>query len=188
MTTTSTPPDDGLVRREHHDLIGHSEAVFSPDETYRYLLLRRWQPGPPTCVFLMLNPSTATELVNDPTVTRCEGFARREGAHALVVLNLFAYRATNPHHLARAADPVGPANDRFILQHATTGALVIAAWGTWGSRRDRAAKVTRMLTANGVELHCLGMTSSPEPQPRHPLYLPRDAPLQPLRRILPAAS
>ena len=157
------------------DLTGHSEAVFSADGTYRYLLVRRWdQPGPAmTC--LMLNPSTADALADDPTIRRVLGFARREGAGTLNVVNLFALRATDPRELSRHPDPVGPHNDEFILRHCTPGARVLAAWGTGGQLRGRAAEVAGRLRDHGAQLVCLGVTAGGEP--RHPLYVRANTPL-----------
>jgi hypothetical protein len=124
----------------------------------------------------MLNPSTASAVTDDPTVKRCTAFARREGAGGIIVVNLFAYRATRPADLARCPDPVGELNDKFILQAATVpGRTLIAAWGVHGTLHGRAAQVTRMLTAAGVPTWCLGTTKSGGPV--HPLYQPAAAEL-----------
>ncbi|OZA02269.1 MAG: hypothetical protein B7Y02_16985, partial [Rhodobacterales bacterium 17-64-5] len=84
-----------------------SEAVYSECERYRYLLARVWGPGAKV-MFVMLNPSTATEVQNDPTVERCERRARVLGFGAFCVTNIFAYRATDPKVMRAVADPVGP--------------------------------------------------------------------------------
>jgi len=147
---------------------------------YRYLLTRDWLGDGSPMVFVMLNPSTATQDTDDPTIRRCIGFAHREGAAGLRVVNLFAYRATDPSALQHAEDPVGPHNDQVILTHATIpGALVVAAWGTHGRIRHRATEVKALLTAAGVHLMCLGRTRMGDP--RHPLYLPADTRLLPFR-------
>lgn len=156
----------GLVREDHEDLLGRSVALYSADSRYRYLLIRRWSQGGPTCVCLLLNPSTATAFRNDPTVSRCIRLARGRGCAALVVVNLFAYRATDPRQLALVDDPVGPRNDEIILQHCRPGWLVIAGWGVRGQLRGRGAQVTGMLAAAGVELRCLDLTLAG--QPHHP--------------------
>lgn len=155
-------------------------AVMDRSRTYRYLLTRIWDTSRPVMTVVMLNPSTADHRQNDPTITRLagrNGFARRFGMGGIAVVNLFAFRATKPQALGEAADPVGPHNDVFIRQAASTAGLVVAAWG--GERRavDRASIVTRSLTAAGVRLHSLGVTSTG--QPRHPLYLPGNAALAP---------
>ena len=144
-----------------------SAVIISPCGLYRYLLLRDWRNGP-TVNFVMLNPSTADATQDDPTIRRCAGFAKAWGYGTLAVTNLYAFRATNPAELQRAADPVGPANDDTIKAVALDSALVVCAWGALGGAR--AAVVERMLGRLGVQLYSLGMTKGG--QPRHPLYLP----------------
>ena len=152
-----------------------SGAVISACGRYRYRLWRRWSDGP-TCVFIMLNPSTADAESDDPTIRRCIGFAKREGCGGLVVANLFAFRATSPRDMMAADDPVGPENDNHLRWCAdlATGP-VIAGWGAHGSFRGRDAAVRRML--DGKAMH-LGLTAAG--QPRHPLYLKGDAILRAL--------
>ncbi|SFI15082.1 DUF1643 domain-containing protein [Albimonas pacifica] len=152
-----------------------SGAVISDCGLYRYRLWRRWGAGP-TCVFIMLNPSTADAKQDDPTIRRCIGFAKREGCGGLVVANLFAYRATSPKDMKAASDPVGPKNDEHLRWCAdlATGP-VIAGWGTHGSFMGRAAVVRRMLSGR---ISHLGLTAAGEP--RHPLYLKGDAILRAL--------
>lgn len=152
-------------------------AVFSADKTYRYVLTRTWDISLPVAKWIMLNPSTADAMKDDPTIRRCAGFARREGCGGIAVVNLFALRATDPAALRQADDPAGPANDPFIAIHAGPGDLVIAAWGAGGTLNGRAAEVGQRLTAAGVRLKCLGVTAAG--QPRHPLYVRADAPLLP---------
>lgn len=153
-------------------------AILSHDGVYRYALTRRWNPESATVAFVMLNPSTADALTDDPTIRRCQGYARAWGAGGLLVLNLFALRATDPRELKTAADPVGPANDIAIAQLlAQPEGLgpVVAAWGNHGSLLGRAEAVTAAVAGLGVHLWSLGCTGSG--QPRHPLYLPADAQL-----------
>ena len=125
-----------------------SEAVYSDCETYRYLLTRVWASGP-KALFIMLNPSTATEVQNDPTVERCERRARTLGFGAFRVTNIFAYRATDPKVMRAAADPVGPGNDAAILQSLDWADQVICAWGNHGLHLDRGTAVTGLLRATG---------------------------------------
>ena len=145
-----------------------SEAVYSDCETYRYLLTRVWAKGP-KALFIMLNPSTATEVQNDPTVERCERRARTLGFGAFRVTNIFAYRATDPKVMRAAADPVGPGNDAAILQSLDWADQVICAWGNHGLHLDRGAKVQALLQATGRPLLHLGLTG--QSQPKHPLYI-----------------
>ncbi|MEV5915772.1 DUF1643 domain-containing protein [Streptomyces chartreusis] len=162
---------------------GIAAAVFdSTARTYRYLLTRIWDPTIPPVVFLMLNPSTADALTDDATVTRLvhpkNGFARRMGAGGLVVVNLFAVRSTDPRVLRHHEDPVGPLNDAFIRQATDRATTVVAAWGAAGVEHNgRGARVAEVLRARRVALQCLGTTSTG--QPRHPLYLPAGAALEP---------
>lgn len=148
-----------------------SEAVYSDCETYRYLLTRRWADGP-KALFIMLNPSTATEVQNDPTVERCERRARTLGFGSFRVTNIFAYRATDPKVMRAAADPVGPENDKAILQSLDWADQVICAWGNHGLHLDRGARVQALLHATGRPLLHLGLTG--QNQPKHPLYISYD--------------
>jgi hypothetical protein len=148
-----------------------SEAVYSDCETYRYLLTRVWASGP-KALFIMLNPSTATEVQNDPTVERCERRARTLGFGAFRVTNIFAYRATDPKVMRAAADPVGPGNDAAILQSLDWADQVICAWGNHGLHLDRGARVQALLRATGRPLLHLGLTG--QNQPKHPLYISYD--------------
>jgi hypothetical protein len=148
-----------------------SEAVYSDCETYRYLLTRVWGPGQ-KALFVMLNPSTATEVQNDPTVERCERRARVLGFGAFRVTNIFAFRATDPNVMRAAADPVGPGNDAAILGSLGWADKVICAWGNHGLLAGRGAAVEAMLRQSGLPLFHLGLTG--QGQPRHPLYVGYD--------------
>ena len=151
-------------------LDANSSADISPCGLYRYTLRRTWASGP-ECAFIMLNPSTADADNDDPTIRRCISFAKREGCGALLVVNLFAFRATDPAEMARAADPVGPDNDR-VLDEALKTDFAIAAWGA----HPMAQKKGKLLAAQ-YYLDCLGKTKSGAP--RHPLYVKGDAPMIP---------
>lgn len=149
------------------------EAIFDATGRYRYLLRRRWGAGP-RVAFVMLNPSTADASRDDPTIRRCVGFARRWGFRSVDVVNLFAYRTPHPRALARAADPVGPANDRHLRRAVRRAALVVCAWGATDLAHARARAVAGLF--DGIRLRCLGWTRSGAP--RHPLYLRRGARLR----------
>ena len=127
--------------------------------------------------FVMLNPSTADERRDDPTIRRCVGFARRWGFGGVEIVNLFALRASDPRALRRASDPVGPDNDRHIARVAARATLLVVAWGVWGRLRGRSAALRARLSRRAPR--CLGLTRSGEP--RHPLYLRADARLVPAR-------
>jgi hypothetical protein len=153
-----------------------SEAVYSDCKAYRYLLTRVWGQGP-KALFVMLNPSTATEVQNDPTVERCERRARALGFGAFRVTNVFAFRATDPRVMRAAADPVGPGNDAAILESVSWADKIVCAWGNHGLHLDRGRKVEVLLRQTGAALFHLGLTG--HDQPRHPLYVGYDQQPQP---------
>ena len=141
-------------------------AVLSCDQTRRYLLTRRWDAGP-LIAWVMLNPSTADAKTDDATITRCVKRARQlQGLGGIAVVNLFSLRATDPRELAKHPNPVGPANDSFIVRTCQSAGLVVVAWGAHGSYLGRDADVTALLTRSGIQPFCLGVTASG--QPRHP--------------------
>lgn len=153
-----------------------SAAEFSDCRRYRYSLTRVWDASRPTVVFVGLNPSTADETVDDPTIRRCINFAKQWKYGGLIVVNLFAFRATDPSVLKRADDPIGPQNDKAIRHHCATAKRVIAAWGVHGSFLNRDADVFSLFTRP----FCLGVTK--HGAPKHPLYLPSATRLRVFRR------
>ena len=146
-----------------------SVATYSDCERYRYALTRVWQPAGERVLFVMLNPSTATEMQNDPTVERCERRARALGFGAFRVCNIFAWRDTDPKLMRGAEDPVGPENDAAILHGADWADTVICAWGTHGAHRGRGSEVEHLLRTAGHTLRHLGATAAGHP--KHPLYI-----------------
>lgn len=151
-----------------------ADAVFSEDRRFRYALTRCWASGP-VMKIVMLNPSTAAESTDDPTVRRCVGFARAEGYAGLVVGNLFAWRSSDPSDLRTATDRVGPDNDEWLEWIISRPGPLVAAWGA----RADAGRVGDVLELIGTrDLLCLGVTR--HGQPRHPLYVRADTALQPL--------
>jgi len=159
-------------------LFMESDALLSDCGKFRYWLSRIWDREKPSVCFVMLNPSAATATQDDPTIRRCFGFAIRLGCGQLMVCNLFAYRATNPHDLRRAGYPVGPENDDWIRQCVAGRRMTIAAWGAQAGPpvRDRIAQVRRLLREIGLPICCLGTTK--DGSPRHPLFVPSAADLQ----------
>lgn len=152
-------------------------ACFSPCRTYRYALWRRWGPGA-FAMFIGLNPSTADETADDPTIRRCIGFAKSWGYDALCMTNLFAYRATDPADMKKAEFPLGRDNDGFLARLADSAGVIVAAWGAHGTYLGRDAFVRRTL---GRPLHYLRLTK--DGHPGHPLYLP--ASLRPVEWVTP---
>ena len=151
-------------------------AVFSSCQSYRYWLRRRLSMWGVPVAFIMLNPSTADHERNDPTVQRCETYARAWGASDLIVLNIFALRSTDPAGLKTVADPIGPLNaeafHRGVAFCQAHGGWGVAAWGEQGKFCNRNLVVRNYLRRCDLPLYCLGVTKAGEP--RHPLYLRRD--------------
>lgn len=145
-------------------------AIFSPCRTYRYRLWRQWDSSLPWALFCGLNPSTADEAVDDPTIRREIGFAKLWGFGGLYKVNAFGYRSTDPRGLASAADPIGPDNDWSIAEAAAMCEVRIAAWGA--DKAVTPARVKALLAALGP-CYCLGTTKAGHP--KHPLYLPANA-------------
>lgn len=150
-------------------LFTEADATFSACEKYRYRLWRRWS-NEPKLTYILLNPSTATADVDDPTVGRCHARAMREGFGAFEVVNLFALRSTDPKVLRLSVDPVGPLNDSAILDACADAGRIVCAWGKHGSYLGRDSSVLALLDTR--LLHCLGRNK--DGTPKHPLYLKSD--------------
>ena len=129
--------------------------------------------------FCLLSPSTADAVEDDPTIRRCVGFAQQWGYSRLIVVNLFAFRATDPSELVKCPDPVGENNDTYILQNAGKAALFVAGWGTKGVMLNRHDAVLDMLSSRGVVVHTLGQNG--DGTPKHPLYLSKQTVPRPYR-------
>jgi hypothetical protein len=142
-------------------------TTFSPDRVYRYTLWRRWNNNG-YAMFIGLNPSTADETVNDPTIRRCIAYARDWGYGALCMTNLFAFRATHPATLGSIDDPVGPDNDTHLLEAASGARIIVACWGVNGIYKDRNHIVSTLLSSH--DMYVLRLTKNGHPA--HPLYLP----------------
>ncbi|MGV2886049.1 DUF1643 domain-containing protein [Paenibacillus taichungensis] len=145
-------------------------AIIDASGQYRYSLWRIWDSNLPGVLFIMLNPSTADATIDDPTIRRCIGFAKSWGYGSLEVVNLFAYRATNPDELKNCIDPVGSENDEYILKALKQAKKVITAWGTKGAFFNRNQAVMEILKP--YHPHCLD--TSKGGHPKHPLYISAD--------------
>jgi hypothetical protein len=155
-------------------------AAFSPCRRYRYALGRTWDFDRKPVLFVGLNPSTADEELDDPTIRRCIGFARDWGYGGVLMGNLFAFRATDPSEMKRAVDPVGERGDHWLRQLTGMAGLVVASWGAHGEHRGRA----QAIIDSGVlgSFTVLGLTK--DGHPRHPLYMPKVCrPLNPLTLV-----
>jgi hypothetical protein len=142
-------------------------AVFDRSRKYRYNLWREWDDSLPRVAFVMLNPSRADASINDQTITTCIGFAKNLGYGGMDVVNLFAYRSTEPGNLKLARDPVGKENDAYILEACSRADATIVAWGNHGKLLERSIEVEKLLAKQA--LLCFGITK--QGHPRHPLYL-----------------
>lgn len=142
-------------------------ALLSQCRKYRYDLWRTWASGDSYAMFVGLNPSTADEDLDDPTIRRCVAFAKAWGYEGLCMTNLFAYRATAPADMMRALDPVGPLNDEVLHDRAAGAGVIVAAWGVHGKFDERERVVRTALP----KLHYLRLTKNG--YPGHPLYLPK---------------
>ena len=145
-------------------------AVFSKCRRWRYRLWRCWDDAKPVANFLMLNPRTADELQLDPSCTRARNYAERWGYGAVVITNIFGWRATDPAEMKAARDPVGRGNDAAIVKAAREAKLVVCAWGNHGLHLGRSRHVAGLLREAKVPLNFLRMNGQGEPA--HPLYLP----------------
>ena len=139
-------------------------AKLSECRKYRYALWRTWDNSKPYVMFVGLNPSTADEVSDDPTLMRCINFAKLWGYGGVCMANLFAFRATEPSDMKSAQDPIGKENNQWLEKLAESAGLVVAAWGNDGSFLNRSTQVKELLP----NLHCLKMNKSGEPA--HPLY------------------
>ena len=144
------------------------DARFSLCRQYRYILWRIWDESRPLVMFIGLNPSTADETKNDPTINRCINYSKSWGYGGLYMTNLFAFRATKPVDMKKAKDAIGPDNDKWLVKIAQKADIVIAAWGNHGRYLNRSETVVKMLS----NLYYLKLNQSGEPA--HPLYLKAD--------------
>ena len=147
---------------------GQGGALFSTYRRYRYPLWRIWEDTKPTVLFVGLNPSTANEQLDDPTLIRCINYAKAWGYGGVMMGNLFAYRVTDPKELFQVTEPIGVENNMWLKNLASEADLVVAAWGNMGTHLGRSQEVISFLP----NLHCLKRNKSGEPA--HPLYLKAD--------------
>lgn len=171
-----------MIVRRQQGILSDREAEFSDCARYRYRLLITWDHNLPTLAFCMLNPSTADEYENDPTVERCQRRALAWGYGGLIVVNLFALRSTDPKYLYADRDPTGGRyNDRAIIGAARGADKIVLGWGNHGDLHGRGEFVKAMLAEwTPGKAHYLAMNNSGHPA--HPLYLPYELFPQPMTR------
>ncbi|MCY4180620.1 MAG: DUF1643 domain-containing protein [Litoreibacter sp.] len=158
-----------MITRTHLKGDAASTAIYSDCENYRYALTRIWDDAGGKIAFVMLNPSTATEVQNDPTVERCgrRAWALRFGAFR--VSNILAWRGTETFKMRKAAEPVGPGNDAAISDACLWADKIVAAWGTHGAHLNRGVQVEALMRATEKPLYHLGLSKAGHP--KHPLYI-----------------
>lgn len=155
------------------NLFENNGASFSECRRYRYSLWRIWEPEKPLCMFIGLNPSTANEASDDPTIRRVKNFAASWGFGGVYMMNLFAWVTAYPEELRRAEDAVGGANDFQLKQVGKLCSEVVCAWGSFPEAVERAEIVKAMFP--GAKALVLNADGSP----RHPLYVPKKVQLIP---------
>ena len=143
-----------------------SDAFFSKDRKHRYALWRVWNNKLPKVLFIGLNPSTADEVKDDPTIRRCINYAKDWGYGGYIMGNIFAYRSTDPKNLKITNNPIGIDNNSWLIKLHSEASLTIGAWGNHGKYLDRGQEVINLID----NLYCLRITK--EGHPSHPLYLP----------------
>lgn len=165
-----------------------TECLFSLDRRYRFTLVRKWRPiGSPNrykpgyVAFVGLNPSTADENALDPTVTRCVRFSDKWGYRRMYMLNLFAFRATNPLEMRVQADPVGDPSYFQAVAECIAGAdMVVLCWGNHGVLKNRSEEFLSWLVVNGHINKCRAFAVTGNGQPGHPLYIAADRLIHPV--------
>ena len=147
----------------------HSSAIYSPCKSYRYSLVRRQINAKKHLLFILLNPSTATEIKNDPTITRCQNRSEALGYKAFIICNLFAFRTKSPKVMKSVRDPIGPENNSIIQESLNLADQVICGWGNHGTHLNQSETILKIIKASQTTAFHLGLTQNS--QPAHPLYI-----------------
>lgn len=151
-----------------------STALYDgPKDCYRYCLKRVWDEKKPLIMWLMMNPSVATEFGDDRTVAKCQRYTRAWGYGGMFIGNSFAYRCTDQKRLLEVADPVGPLNNHYLLEMGQQADFVILAYGTPQAKilQQRGTEVARLLAEANITLKAMRLSQKSR-RPEHPLYLP----------------
>lgn len=153
------------------------EAIISKCKKYRHWLTRSWDDKKELAAFIMLNPSTADDKIDDPTIKRCIDFAISWGFGGFVVVNLFDYRATDPKDLKKAEAPCSELANHFVKQAIEQCSLIVPAWGNHGDYLGRSTEIKSLIESYGFPeyFQCLGFNKTGEP--KHPLYIKGDTQL-----------
>ena len=152
-----------------------NDATISDCGRYRYLLRRTWDQKKPRALLIMLNPSTADAHADDATIRSCVRLLQALQYGSLEVVNLFAWRATDPDELPNVAEPIGEKNDVAIMSAVGRCDLAICAWGAHKAATKRARQVIEMIRSQRPAVFCFGKTKAGAP--KHPLYIKTGVPL-----------
>ena len=158
-------------------LANDTGAILSDCRTYRYALWRKWNNSNPMVMFVGLNPSTADETKDDPTIRRVKSFASGFGYGGVVMVNLFAFRATKPADMLSASDPIGLLNKIWIPSIAVQCRSICCAWGANKNTEKQSEVILTMADELDIPTWCLGITK--DGHPRHPLYVKADKAAEP---------
>ena len=153
-----------------------NDAVISDCGKYRYLLRRTWDYNRPRALLVMLNPSTADATLDDATIRSCVRLLNGQGYGSMEVVNVYAYRATDPSELTKQADPFGPRNETTIAAAVGRCDVVICAWGAYPPARQHASRLLNEVRSRRPATYCFGKTKAGAP--KHPLYIKSGTPLQ----------
>ena len=158
-----------LIYKEFQENAIGSKAIFSKCYKFRYSITKKFSSGTGRLLFILLNPSTATEKVYDPTLLRCKKRAINSCVYQFRVCNLFAYRATKPKELQKVSDPIGPYNNEILKNSIKWSDKIICSWGSFGSLKERDLEVIQLIKKYKTPSFHLGLTKNN--QPKHLLYI-----------------
>jgi hypothetical protein len=150
-------------------------AIISDCGRYRYLLRRLWAEGLPRALFIMLNPSTADDKIDDPTIKALIRWCQHHSYGSFEVVNIFAVRSSDPIAIYQIGDPIGPRNEAVIRRAVDRADIVICAWGAHLAARDHVHRLMTEISKVKEHVFCLGITKLGAP--RHPLYIAANQPL-----------
>ena len=158
-----------IIKRESFDDGFSSAAIFSSCYSFRYSLTRIWDHAGSKLLYILLNPSIATEKISDPTFTRCQTRALLLGYKQFRICNLFAFRSTDPTHLQETPEIKGTHNDKILRKSIIWADSIICSWGSLGTFQNRSSEVIKLLKKSQKNVYHLGLTKNY--QPKHLLYI-----------------
>lgn len=165
-----------MIIKEHNTLLQQSVAHYSPCEKFRYFLRRDWDVSKPSITYLMLNPSTATEIDNDPTIERCQRRAHLSGFGSMIIVNLFPFRMTDSTQLYTAENLLGDPSlaNQAIINAVKASEITVCGWGAHEFAMARAKEVISMVEAENQTSRIMCLKRNKDGSPQHPLYIGYD--------------